>query len=80
MMAVCSELRIPLFLGSSKSLAKSIVVDSMSGRSSEKPLLKELKEVATNIIFDISKNVFLIITLFQLYIFSYQSRRWNRKS
>ena len=52
MMAVCIELRIPLFLvgkpGSSKSLAKSIVADSMLGRSSEKPLLKELKEVATN--------------------------------
>ena len=52
MMAVCIELRIPLFLvgkpGSSKSLAKSIVADSMLGRSSDKPLLKELKEVATN--------------------------------
>ena len=51
MMAVCIELRIPLFLvgkpGSSKSLAKSIVADSMLGRSSEseKELLKEFKEV-----------------------------------
>ena len=49
MMAVCIELRIPLFLvgkpGSSKSLAKSIVADSMLGRFSEKPLLKEFKEV-----------------------------------
>ena len=49
MMAVCIELRIPLFLvgkpGSSKSLAKSIVTDSMLGRSSEKDLLKEFKHV-----------------------------------
>ena len=50
MMAICIELRIPLFLvgkpGSSKSLAKSIVADSMLGRSSENDLLKEFKEVS----------------------------------
>ena len=50
MMAVCIELRIPLFLvgkpGSSKSLAKSIVADSMHGRSSETQLLKTFKEVS----------------------------------
>ena len=49
MMVICIELRIPLFLvgkpGSSKSLAKSIVADSMSGRTSETQLLKEFKEV-----------------------------------
>ena len=49
MMAICIELRIPLFLvgkpGSSKSLAKSIVADSMLGRSSEHNLMKEFKEV-----------------------------------
>lgn len=49
MMAICIELRIPLFLvgkpGSSKSLAKSIVADSMLGRSSDKKLMKEFKEV-----------------------------------
>ena len=49
MMTVCIELRIPLFLvgkpGSSKSLAKSIVADSMLGRSSEKELMKKFKEV-----------------------------------
>ena len=49
MMSICIELRIPLFLvgkpGSSKSLAKSIVADSMLGRSSEKELMKEFKEV-----------------------------------
>ena len=50
MMAICIELRIPLFLvgkpGSSKSLAKSIVSDSMLGRTSEKDLMKEFKEVS----------------------------------
>ena len=49
MMAVCIELRIPLFLigkpGSSKSLAKSIISSSMLGRGSAKSLLKEFKEV-----------------------------------
>ena len=49
MMAICIELRIPLFLvgkpGSSKSLAKSIVAASMLGSSSEKKLMKEFKEV-----------------------------------
>ena len=49
MMAICIELRIPLFLvgkpGSSKSLAKSIVANSMQGKDSEKNLLKNFKEV-----------------------------------
>ena len=49
MMAICIELRIPLFLvgkpGSSKSLAKSIVAASMLGRASEEKLMKEFKEV-----------------------------------
>ena len=49
MITVCVELRIPLFLvgkpGSSKSLAKSIVADSMHGKSSESQLLKMFKEV-----------------------------------
>ncbi len=49
MMVICIELRIPLFLvgkpGSSKSLAKSIVSDSMLGRTSESSLLKDFKEV-----------------------------------
>ena len=49
MMSICIELRIPLFLvgkpGSSKSLAKSIVADSMLGRSSEKTLMKEFNQV-----------------------------------
>lgn len=49
MMAVCIELRIPLFLigkpGSSKSLAKSIVADSMHGQESVNDLLKNFKEV-----------------------------------
>ena len=49
MMAICIELRIPLFLvgkpGSSKSLAKSIVANSMLGKASEKNLMKKFKEV-----------------------------------
>ena len=48
-MAICIELRIPLFLvgkpGSSKSLAKSIVAASMLGRASKEKLMKEFKEV-----------------------------------
>lgn len=51
MMAICVELRIPLFLvgkpGSSKSLAKSIISESMRGKHSRKPLLKEFKEVSS---------------------------------
>ena len=49
MMAICVELRIPLFLvgkpGSSKSLAKAIISDSMRGRDSKNELLKLFKEV-----------------------------------
>ena len=50
MMAVCIELRIPLFLvgkpGSSKSLAKSIIQDSMHGQGSQSPELREFKQVS----------------------------------
>ena len=49
MMVVCIELKIPLFLvgkpGSSKSLAKSIVADSMQGAASSKPLFQKFKQV-----------------------------------
>ena len=49
MMTIAIELRIPLFIvgkpGSSKSLAKSIVADSMHGRASENDLMKAFKEV-----------------------------------
>lgn len=49
MMLVCISLRIPLFLvgkpGSSKSLAKSIILNSMKGQSSNCEFLKELQEV-----------------------------------
>ena len=49
MMAVCIELRIPLFLigkpGSSKSLAKAIIAASMQGSASKHPLLKCFKQV-----------------------------------
>ena len=50
MMAVCVDLRIPLFLvgkpGSSKSLAKAIVADSMRGQASHNDLLKSFKQVS----------------------------------
>ena len=48
MMAICIELRIPLFLvgkpGSSKSLAKAVIHASMRGKSSHSELLKSFKE------------------------------------
>ena len=49
MMVICIELRIPLFLvgkpGSSKSLAKSIIQDSLHGKNSCNGLLKTFKPV-----------------------------------
>ncbi|XP_021359260.1 E3 ubiquitin-protein ligase rnf213-alpha-like isoform X2 [Mizuhopecten yessoensis] len=49
MMTVCIELRIPLFLvgkpGSSKSLAKAILADTMQGAASKKDLFKTFKQV-----------------------------------
>ena len=49
MMAICIELRIPLFLvgkpGSSKSLAKSIIQDSMQGMTSDNDLMRNFKQV-----------------------------------
>ena len=50
MMAVCVELKIPLFVvgkpGSSKSLAKSILAESMKGQNSKHPFLREFKAVS----------------------------------
>ena len=52
MMLVCIELKIPLFVigkpGSSKSLAKSIIENSMQGTSSSNELCKKLKQVGTS--------------------------------
>ena len=52
MMVVCIELRIPLFVvgkpGSSKSLAKTIILDSMQGSSSKSELFKHFKQVVTS--------------------------------
>ena len=49
MMVICIELRIPLFVvgkpGSSKSLAKTIIQDSMQGSSSKSELFKNFKQV-----------------------------------
>ncbi len=48
MIIICIEMRIPLFIvgkpGSSKSLAKSIVANSMEGNNSKTELFKHLKE------------------------------------
>ena len=53
MMVVCIEMRIPLFLvgkpGSSKSLAKAIVSDSLQGQTSSNDLLKGFKQVRLQI-------------------------------
>ena len=50
MMVVCIDLRIPLFLvgkpGSSKSLAKAVVAESMQGHASSSDLLKSFKQVS----------------------------------
>ena len=49
MMAICIDLRIPLFLvgkpGSSKSLAKTIITDVMQGDMSSSDLFKHFKEI-----------------------------------
>ena len=49
MMVVCINLRIPLFLigkpGSSKSLAKTIISNSMRGTAPSNEFLKNFKEV-----------------------------------
>ena len=53
MMAVCIELRIPLFLvgkpGSSKSLAKAIVQGNFHGQASTKELLRNFKQVSLSL-------------------------------
>lgn len=50
MMAICIDLRIPLFLvgkpGSSKSLAKAVVANAMQGQTSNSDLLKSFKQVS----------------------------------
>ena len=49
MMFVCIELRIPLFLvgkpGSSKSLAKAIIENSLKGKNSKMQTMKNFKQV-----------------------------------
>ena len=76
MMTISIELRIPLFLvgkpGSSKSLAKSIVADSMHGRASEKELLKHFKEVRLNCTSYSSIYAHCPSSLPQVHMFSYQ--------
>jgi len=60
MMVVCIELKIPLFLvgkpGSSKSLAKFIVTDSMQGATSTKsPLFQQFKQVKIMVVCNCNK-------------------------
>ncbi len=49
MMVICIELRIPLFLvgkpGSSKSLSKTLVADSMQGQAAHSDLFRRLKQI-----------------------------------
>ena len=49
MIAMCTEMRIPLFLigkpGSSKSLAKTVVTDAMQGTSSRSKIFRKLKQI-----------------------------------
>ena len=49
MMAICTELRIPLFVvgkpGSSKSLAKDVISTNMKAGYSQSKLFKNLKQV-----------------------------------
>ena len=49
MIAMCTEMRIPLFLigkpGSSKSLAKTVVTDAMQGPSSKNEVFQRLKQI-----------------------------------
>lgn len=53
MMVICIELRIPMFLvgkpGSSKSLAKSTVADTLQGSNSAERLFKNYKQVTISI-------------------------------
>lgn len=49
MMAICTDMKIPLFLvgkpGSSKSLAKTIIANNMQGQTSRSKLYQKLKQV-----------------------------------
>ena len=63
MMVVCIENRIPLFVvgkpGSSKSLAKSMVMDAMKGKTSKSTIFHRLKQVKCYTYFVLAKPVFL---------------------
>ena len=49
MIAMCAEMRIPLFLigkpGSSKSLAKTVITDAMQGPSAKSEVFRKLKQI-----------------------------------
>ena len=69
MMVVCTELRIPLFVvgkpGSSKSLAKTIILDNMQGTLSPSDLFKSFKQVRKLVTGEenllVSKRIFLTL-------------------
>ena len=71
MMVVCIELRIPLFLvgkpGSSKSLAKKIIMNAMQGKSSQGSLFKEYKAVSKCVSYWILVLISLIYQLDDLF-------------
>jgi len=75
MMAICIELRIPLFIvgkpGSSKSLAKSIIHDSMHGVDSHTDLLKNFKRVKRHLHAYLC-TTFMYASIYQVQLFSYQ--------
>jgi len=71
MMVVCIELKIPLFLvgkpGSSKSLAKSIVADSMQGDASSSLLFREFKQVYQSYLIKCNCNIFTYLIRFSCF-------------
>ena len=71
MMAICTELRIPLFVvgkpGSSKSLAKDVISTNMKAGNSQSELFKSLKQVCEYLIIHGSNR--FIPSLRKLYVY-----------
>ena len=69
MMAICTELRIPLFVvgkpGSSKSLAKDVISSNMKAGKSQSELFKNLKEVGGRYTSSIFVSVKSVVKLFE---------------
>lgn len=82
MMIVCIENRIALFVigkpGSSKSLAKTLVVDAMKGSSSNNDLLRSMKSVS--FMFNLAaKVVFRIFYIFGMHLQPYKISQTHLK-